>query len=470
MNSLRMRALLIVIGDAAAMLGGLASAILLARALSPAGFGIYTLALSFLSVTLLAGDAGTKLHGMTETSRDAGFDAPRFLRIRMTHLLGVLSLAALIVPLALHDPTTRAVAWSMLLYAVVDTLTADWYLRARGRFDWAAGVRAGAQILYLGGILLCVQSPDDVSRVPFLYVAAGLLAISPLYILRKIPLKSAIPLFDLRSYREAMSPALRIGIGGIVNQAGVAFSPLVVGIACGSVATGHFGVAFKLILVLLSVDRIISYLLLTELPARLSTDAAAFAEHFGAIARWTAFGGIALALTVSAGGFLLIPLLFGDEYREATTVLAVLAWFVPLTMLNTICSHGLIALGRRGDYLRTALWAAIPIGAIIALPLLPCCHSWATGILPVCEAILLGAYAHTMSRHIPIPRGLVVRIILSLVLCAATAAILPAGLSTAAASAGLILFTGWLLIDRSAYDLARRLLRRRADLAPGGAR
>lgn len=369
--------------DAVVRLLGFVSTTYMARVLGGEAFGVVNLGLAVFSYGMIFASPGLHIIGTRMISQNVGRESANVRKI--TSLRLILALATIIIIsgitcLIVHDATTRLVLLLYLAALLPFSLQLDWYYQGAQRIATLGISRAVAALLFLVLLLLLVASPKDIHFVPVAYFAnVAATALILIWFFQKAksdysPLNSIStkPLEWSRLLRQA----LPVGAAAILGQAVLNLPIILLGVFSTSLEIGNFSAASKLVFFLLAIDRAI-YILFYPLVAR--TASANPSELGNQTSRILAYL-LIIALPVCAGGIVLarqmIVLIFGSQYAGSTGLLQILLFYFLFTILNSIFSYVLIAVGQERRYSNII----VSLSSILLLALIPLTYYWkATG-------------------------------------------------------------------------------------------
>jgi len=178
---------------------------------------------------------------------------------------------------------------------------------------------------------------------------------------------------------------------------------LALGVFRSAADVGLYGAASKMVFFLLLGDRILATLLL---PASARIHARSPQETTSALTttlRWV----VVLGLPIAVGGTLLaaplVTIVFGQSYLLSVQILQVFIWYFFVTMIHTVYTSGLIAVGSE----RTYGWIMVGT-AVLYVSLITTGAIWwgpvgaAMGVV-VSELLSAAALRIALRRHLPLP-------------------------------------------------------------------
>lgn len=319
-------------GEIVARLLSFVAILLLTRALGVETFGIVALALAAVTYAELAVDFGLSHLGQLEVAR-ARTPVPELITAVVTSRIGIAVLAgAGLLSFAKWSSLPPGAAEAIALFGLVlvpRAVELDWALlgsRSARPVAWATV--AGEAVLAVG-VLVTVHGPEDLLRVPLVYLAArGIRAgITGVSSIGRFGAPRHLPDPGLASelLRQAAPMAASLGCGLMF----LPFDLVYVGIVRGAEASGLFGASHRLYLLLFLVSLAYFRALRPDF-GRGSIDGFDSIDTLVTVSlRVTAAGTIGIAVGGAILADPLLALFFGEPYAEAAGVLrALLVGFV----------------------------------------------------------------------------------------------------------------------------------------------
>lgn len=352
-------------GEVTARLIGFFAVLVLARRLGPDGFGLVTLGLTLVAWFAFVVDSGTELLNVREVAREP----TRFREIaeQMLGLRLVLSLLAAAIFVAgveifAKSPFTRdtVVLFAVILPAIA--LNLRWMVLGVGGSRGVAVGNAASRMIVLAGVLLLVAGAYDVKRVPFLEAAGELAYALVVLVYVGGRLGALRPRMDLAVWRSTLEQSFPLVVGGVARATIYSFDVIVISLALGPRDLGIYGVASKPVAFAAGAVALYSLSFLSAFSATAEEHEAAL---HGRALRVSILACCVLATAISLAS-VLVPFVFGEDYRDAVPVLAVIAWRIPFSALTGMYTSILVARDRQ----RTLMWncvAAVPVVIVIDL-------------------------------------------------------------------------------------------------------
>lgn len=352
-----------------------ALAIVIARSLGPAGYGIYAFAFSFAEVYGVLSDFGMSNLIIRDTSREKKY-LPRYLGniLLVEAIISAIAYALLFLLVGLMDlpsVTATVVYIAVLSYALTAFAT---ILRAT--------FKAHEKMEYDAVLSIIQQSVTVVLGVAALYLGYGLIALSFAFIIGSafnlvvslvlVSSKFARPKFTLngRFLRYLLKEAPSLGLVVFFTLIYYKVSTLLLSFIQGDAATGWFNAAYTMAISL------------TFLPAAfmgaLFPVISAFHESSRALARITyqesfrymVIFGLPLAFGTTVLADKVIDIIYGAQFYNSVIVLQIVIWSIAVLFLNYVLSTTLTSINLQ----RVVMYAtglAVVVNVVLNLVLIP---------------------------------------------------------------------------------------------------
>jgi PST family polysaccharide transporter len=411
---------------------GLATAIYLARILSPSNYGALGLALAVVSFASVFVQAGTGSRGTRMTARNPEAVPKIFADINSLRIIMALVMIVLLIVFAprlgglFQVQPILIILCSFLLLR--PALTVVWAFRGLDRMKVPAMADIAEKTLIFSGLLLLVHgNGNDVLWAPVVELLALLVIAAVLYhLLSRLygPLRLR---FDLNAWgeisREAVPLSLAALLGSIYMNGGV----ILLGWLADTESAALFLVAQKVMLTLMTLLQISTTAAFPSISRCLQHNEQEALDLAARILRYFLVVMTPLFLLVVFHASFLIDLLFGNEYRDSAAALVILLTAIPFLaaaggarMLLRAIPRPLSILGARlagaTVLLAVSLWlipehgtvgaaAALAAGEFTSSMLMLAAVRRATGGLPWCNRCLAPLLAGLASAIVYIALG-----------------------------------------------------------------
>ena len=334
----------------------LAVSVAVGRAVGPAGFGEYGMAMAAGSILAIFIDGGMSNLLRRETTRPGttlGHVVGRLPAMSLGHALTVALFGALLADSFAGGQLPLALATVACFLGTVLVGYVSAFLRGRGRWaadaGWQASQRTLGAALILGSLVIGLTAPWQVMAA---WAAASLIAFlvfpSPLCCRPEFGLKpevykitAPLVLIDLATAVYFRSDMLVLGWFDVPQQ-----------------EVGQYAVAYRLFEAVILLAGPVGLLLFRRMRL-FDGHRDAFRRNLLLYVAVAAALGIVAALAMYTASDLLVGWSYGPTYPESAWLLRVLCWGLVFVLANTILTQAALALERDRAYLWAAGLAAI---------------------------------------------------------------------------------------------------------------
>ncbi|MDR9419020.1 oligosaccharide flippase family protein [Gracilimonas sp.] len=364
MGKLKQKAFWIATGDIIGRGFSFVTSIYLARTLGAEYYGLITVAISILGYATWCSDLGLINIGTRETAKKPEKRIFRVIEIfRAKIFLGVtvLILSFLIFAFVDLPKENKLVIVGYLLSLVPYMFLLEWLYSGKQEFGKITLSKGLNGLVYFLLVIFFVQSSDDVTLVPLLYIMGVSTAALVLgtFAFRGSPFK--LPSRGIQLYQDLLKTSSYLGIGQFFTQIVTLLPPILIGFIISLQDAGIYGAAFKIVIIAMMLDRVFVQLFLPNLSSVWSIDKHTASKTVSTVFRFTAAGGTLIALFTALASEQIIGFLYGADYAESAAILKILSVMIAVTFINSLFSFGLIATNRDREY-----FAATGIGGIIS--------------------------------------------------------------------------------------------------------
>ncbi len=383
---------------------GFASIAYLARILDTSLFGAVNIGWTALAYMLALSTAGVATLGAKRIA--AGEDASLIgvvigSRLLVSALVFILMVCCSV--LFIRDRITMGLVIIMGMSIFVQSFWVDWYYQGRESLTPVAIARSLSALVFLLVVLLFVREPKDVLWVGGAALMGDVIAADIMFrALRREGIRIHISL-NIRAVIALLRTSLPLATGAILAMLTINYPPLALSVFRSAADVGLYGAASKMVFFLLLGDRILATLLL---PASARIHARSPQETTSALTttlRWV----FVLGLPIAVGGTLLaaplMTIVFGQSYLLSVQIFQVFIWYFFVTMIHTVYTSGLIAVGSE----RTYGWIMVGT-AVLYVSFITTGAIWwgpvgaAMGVV-VSELLSAVALRIALRRHLPLP-------------------------------------------------------------------
>lgn len=386
MSNLKEKAFWIAFGD---IIGrGLAffTSIYLARTLGSEFYGLIIISISVLGYATWFSDLGLINIGVREVAKEPikrTFRVKEIFNLKVFLAAIVVFLAVSFIPFfpmgAIQKQVVIGYLYSIIPYAVM----MEWFFNGKQHFGRVAFSRIVNGIVYFLLVIFFVKQQEDITLVPMLYTIGVTSAALLLGTFALIEKPFALPSRGFQIYPDLLRTGSVLGLGWFFSQVVQLLPPILIGIFLSLKDAGIYGAAFRIIVIIMMLDRVFVNLLLPNLATVWERDKKDAKVKIDMVLRIISTGGAFFALIFALNSDFIIQLLYGELYSESVLLLQILTLFVYFTFLNSLFSFGLIAVGKDKSY-----FFATCIGGSLAGVIIFLCASLGTPLLITASVVL----------------------------------------------------------------------------------
>jgi len=394
----------IVLSDVGRRFLGFLTLAYLTRRVAVEEFGAMSVGITVLSYAMMASSGGLSSFGTRAIARG---ESPSLisnilsLRFVISFLAYLLASTATILFVS-NDSTVRFILlFGLSLFP--NAFFLDWYFQGKEHMGIIGFARLLSAVVYLALIFSLIHSSSDLFWVPVAAFVGDSLAAAAFLLSYKRRNPEARIRFDVGDWKSALRQAFPIGAGSILGHFSINLPPIILGILLTNTSVGVYSAALKLVFFLLMLDRVLSTLLL---PA--STRLHAISSDMLSLTLRTALKWIVVtALPLCIGGMLLadriLPFVFGNQYAAAADTFRILVWYFFFTLIHTIYTTGLVAIGEEKTYGKVMTVGAAIYAVTIVVGVLLFGPVGAAGAMVISEAATLVLMQRQFARFVKLP-------------------------------------------------------------------
>ncbi|MBL1212795.1 MAG: oligosaccharide flippase family protein [Ignavibacteriae bacterium] len=334
----------------------------LARTLGKEGFGLINIGLGILSYALIISIGGLNLLGVRKVAAgepDLSFLTSKIILLRLLLSFLVFILFAVIIYF-LFDAISFTVSLMYLIYLFPAALLIEWYFQGKQRMGNIAAGKALGMGAYLILVLILIQSPDDILFTPIAWAFGVLINAVFLFMMAaesdRPLLKNILKIDSLGLLKES----LPLAGASIIAQIVIMFPVIFIGITIGNADAGIYSAAFKIIVLILVLDRVFNALFFPKIVNHLNHMPDKVEDIFKTVLKIICFASTSIALIVLLIGEPVILLVFGEEYLSSVPLFQYLIGYFVLTLINSVFTYTLIGMHKEKVYtISLALGAAM---------------------------------------------------------------------------------------------------------------
>jgi O-antigen/teichoic acid export membrane protein len=355
--------------DGITRLIGFAATVYIARVLAVEGFGLINYGLAFISYALLFANPGLTIIGAREvakTPQDRGF-IEEILGLRIVLAIAIFVIFFFSTILIPGSVTTKRIIIIYALALFPFAVLLEFVFQGREDMAYVGAGRVIQYGLYLAIVLLFLKHYSDILIVPVAFVVSYVLSTAFLIVVYVRKYKTLSLRFSIPRWRTILSLSIPVGVAVILNQVTISLPPIVLGIFKTSYDVGIFSAGYKIVFMLLIIERVFYYVFFPILSRQHEQNPEKLAGSFNFLTRFL----FALTIPITVGGLILAPgiiaIIYGQPFQEAVGVLRILMLYFMIVPINTIFGYGLIAIDQERRFFRIITVTALINVVLIAI-------------------------------------------------------------------------------------------------------
>ena len=349
------------ISDAASRIIGFFATVYIARLLAAEGFGLISYGLAFLSYALLFANPGLTTIGAREVAKDT------HNRRVVDEILGLRILLAIVVFLVLlmcifiipGQATTKRIILFYSLSIFPFAILLEFVFQGREEMEYIGISRLFQYGVYIILLFILVRNSQHVIMVPisflFGYCAAAVFLIFIfLYKYRYIKIN-----FSLGYWRNLLAVSIPVGLATMFGQVYLSLPPIILGIFHTKTDVGFFSASYKIIVMLLIIDRVLYYVFFPILTKQYVRAQERLKDIFSFVVKVL----FTTTIPLTVGGIILgeriIHVIYGVEYAGAFTVFRILLLYFLIAPLTTVFGYGLVSINQEKRFFKVITIATV---------------------------------------------------------------------------------------------------------------
>ncbi len=371
----------------------------LARTLEPEGYGTveYVVGSAVFFETLV--ECGLGVVGV----RRIAHEPAKLPALAAQIPLARLGLAILCVPLmvlvvmpTVHDPVARGLVWLFALSLLAVPWRQEWLMQATERMSEAAFAPALRMMVFAIVVVTLVRRPTDILAVGWAEIAA--VSVMSLYCVA-IQQKRITP-YRLRTPLDGLSGLAKegalVGLGGLVWSANHYAPLLLVASVEGGQETAWFAAASRIVASLLVFSNVYYFNLYPAIARATARSRDELVSLLATSFRVVAWGGILVGLALTVLAEPLCRLGFGGRFEQSGSILKIMAWVLPLTLLSGHARWSLVAAGRQSRVVYAQIAGSVAI-ATLGIPLVLVLGGRGAAVVSIAAAVSVWGAAHGLA-------------------------------------------------------------------------
>ena len=368
--------------DAASRFLGFFAVAYLARTVGPEGMGLLAAGMGILTWGTILAEAGLPTLGTrtVATSNAASMNlVHRFFTTRLVLSLGVLILFAPILFFTLDTLRLRNITLIYLLALLPSALVLEWVFQGLRKMTILATGRIVAAVSYLFWVLMFVRSESSIIWIPVGWVAS--VVAQSIYLWKQYGGVNETESTDVPPALNLIKTAFPLAVAGLVAQVITHFPVVYLGITDPHEG-GLFSVAYRIIVLLLVVDRVFYTIFFPSITRHLKIGGEDLFTRFNRTLKLVTPVTLYIAIIAIMGSRQILPAVFGSEFNQSALIFQILALYFVCSVINSVFTFTLIGAKKEKTYLNSILLGGAGFFGIMLLPgPVPSSHFAAMGLV-----------------------------------------------------------------------------------------
>lgn len=368
--------------DAVSRLLGFMTVAYLARTVGAEVMGLLAAGMGILTYGTIVAEAGLPILGTRKVAGEKS--ASKALIGQICTIRTALAVSAFIffggvLFLFFNNASLRNLTLIYLLALFPSALLIEWVFQGLRKMTVLATGRVLAAAFYLLWLVVFVRQNSSLLLVPAGWVA-GVVA-QAIYLWKKLQASDQQETASRANSTELLKKAFPLGLAGVTAQIVTQFPAIYLGMTDPQ-AGGLFNIAFRMIVLMLVVDRVFYTLFFPAITSVLKSDPAGLSVYFTRTLRLVVTTAIYIAIMAVLSSRQLLPLFFGDEFFASTLIFQLLSVYFVCSVINSACTFTLIGAEKEKVYLNSILLGGVGFFGIMLLPVpIPSSHLAAIGLV-----------------------------------------------------------------------------------------
>ena len=368
MNHVSANILSLLGADAAIKLIGFISITFLARTFGPEVIGLIAAAMGILSYCNIISEAGLPILGTRKIAGRNSASASlinKLVKTRFILTVCVFSLSTIIIFYTLSDSRLRDITIIYLLCLFPSSLLLEWVFQGLKKITFLAWGRILSASIYLFWLLMFVRTDSSIIMIPIGWVVG--VTCQAIYLWRKSLRYKEISETNLSGSIGLIKLSLPFGFASLIAQSVTQFPIIYLGITDPE-AGGVFSIAFRVIILMLVVDRVFYTLFFPSITSVIKEGENKLSIYFPRIVKIVTTSTIYIGIMALMSSKQLLPLLFGKEFIESIIIFQLLVLYFIFSVLNSVFTFTLVGAKKEVVYLKSLFLGAVGFFGIMLLP------------------------------------------------------------------------------------------------------
>jgi O-antigen/teichoic acid export membrane protein len=349
---------------------GFLSVTYLARVMGTGSFGYINIAQAVLTYLIIAGAGGMNLYGTRKiiAASEPAYQTTSDVFLTKLLLTGICYIIFVPVAYAVTSPELFYIILAYSLFAFPYLFLPEWFFQAHMKMDLISIGRILGMASYFILLLIFVSASSDAVFTGIAYTVGGIINT---FFLLYIYIRQGNKLsFSFKEFRfiQTLKQTFSLGISSVISQVVAQFPVIFLGFISTASEAGLYSAAYKIILLILVLDRVFSALFFPKITAVFNCSREEFELMLNRIFRIVSIIGLSVLMLVIISSSTLVHVLFGNEFIESGIVLNLMAGVFFFSLLSSVFTFTLIGMNKENIY-TASLITGIAVFLISVYPL-----------------------------------------------------------------------------------------------------
>tara|TARA_B100001123_G_C15343694_1_gene1036101 strand:- start:9275 stop:10669 length:1395 start_codon:yes stop_codon:yes gene_type:complete len=368
--------------DTAGRLLGLVAVAFLARTVGAEALGLLAAGMGILTYGTIVAEAGLPMLGTRKVARDMSAPQALIRQVCITRAAlasGVFILCGAALFLTLNTASLRNLIIVYLLALFPSVFVIEWVFQGLKKITVLAGGRIITAFTYLLWLVLFVRQDSSLLLVPVGWITSVIA--QAIYLWKQLETTDQQESQAGVSSSELLKTAWPLGLAGLIAQTVIQFPAVYLGVT-DPYAGGLFNIAFRVIVLMLVVDRVFYTLFFPAITSVLKSNPSGLSVYFSRTMKLMVFATVYIAVAAVVSSRHILPFLFGNDFVESTVIFQLLTLYFVCSVINSVCTFTLIGAEREKVYLNSLMLGGAGFFGIMLLPgPVPSSHLAAMGLV-----------------------------------------------------------------------------------------
>jgi len=333
----------------------------LANVMGKQSFGYINIAQAVLAYLLIVGQGGMNMYGTRKIIASTEPPEKTSRDVLFTKLILTVGSYFILLPVIyfLLPAEQFYIILVYTLFAFPYAFLMEWFFQGHLKMDIISIGRIIGMAVYLLLLILFVSSSHDIIFTGIAWTLGGVFNSAYLLIIYK---KQGYHLgFNLEDFKffRLIKNTFSLGVSSVISQVVSQFPIIFLGIVATASEAGLYSAAYKVLMLVLVLDRVFSALFFPQITAAFNRSPEAFEEMLKRVLRIISVMGLVVSVVVIVGSDYLMTLPFSRAFINASPIFRVLTGVFYFNLLCSVFTYAVIGMNRENIYTIALIYGII---------------------------------------------------------------------------------------------------------------